>query len=128
MNFKRIVLHSATLFLGFTMLSLLNSSCKHDGVPADQMAPVPFANVQQVYSEYCVSCHPGNNGGRGGGSRMDFTTYDGILSSVTPGNSSSSKSYQTMISTFQIMPPNGVVPTPKRTLIRLWIDQGAKPE
>ena len=119
--------------LGFLLTSLalvsilfLSNSCKHDGIPASEMAPVLFADVQQVYTAYCTRCHPGTGGGNGGGSHMDFKTYDGILKTVTPGNSSNSKSYQAMIRTFQIMPPNGAVPTNKRTLIRLWIDQGAK--
>ncbi len=117
---------SVMLVTGMASTILLVNSCKHDMIPADQMAPVPFAEVQQVYTDYCVRCHPGSTGG--GESRLNFTTYDGILKTVTPGNSASSKSYQTMISTWQLMPPDNVVPTNKRTLVRIWIDQGAKPQ
>ena len=125
MNFKRFGNLSVAAIAGISILFLLNSSCKHDGITADQMAPVAFADVQQVYYGYCTSCHSGGNGGE---SHLDFTTYEGILRTVSPGNSSNSESYQAMINTFQIMPPNGAVPTNQRTLIRLWIDQGAKPE
>jgi uncharacterized membrane protein len=125
MNIKRFGNLYLPVIAGIAILFLLNNSCKHDGITADQMAPVAFAEVQQVYSDYCIRCHSGSNGGE---SRLDFSTYTGILRTVSPGNSSKSKSYQAMIKTFQIMPPNGAVPTSKRTLIRLWIDQGAKPE
>jgi len=33
-----------------------------------------------------------------------------------------------MIQSFQRMPPNITVPINGRTLVRLWIDQGANPE
>ncbi len=125
MNLKRFGNLSLPVIAGIAILFLLNSSCKHDGIPADQMTPVAFADVQQVYFGYCTSCH---SGGNGGGSRLDFTTYEGILRTVSKGNSSNSKSYQAMINTFQIMPPKGAVPTSQRTLIRLWIDQGANPQ
>ena len=89
------------------------------------MKKIPFADVQQVYSDYCVQCH---SGGGGEGGHLDFTNYNGILRTVTPGNSSKSQSYQTMIQSFQRMPPNITVPINGRTLVRLWIDQGANPE
>jgi uncharacterized membrane protein len=104
---------------------LLINSCKNEGVPADQMQKIPFADVQRVYTFYCAECH---SGGGGEGGQLDFTNYNGILSTVTPGNSAKSSSYQAIIQSFQRMPPNIAVPTNERTLIRLWIDQGANPE
>jgi len=122
MKIKRLGFLSASLVL--VSILFLNDSCKHDGIPADQMAPVPFSDVKQIYNDYCVKCHSGGNGGE---SRLDFTDYPGIIKTITPGNASKSNSYQAMISTLRIMPPNIAMPTNKRTLIRLWIDQGAKP-
>jgi len=116
---------SALLIIGIGSSILLVNSCKNEGVPADQMKKIPFADVQQVYSDYCVQCH---SGGGGEGGHLDFTNYNGILRTVTPGNSSKSQSYQTMIQSFQRMPPNITVPINGRTLVRLWIDQGANPE
>jgi len=120
MNLKRFGNLSIPAIVSIAIMFLMNNACKHDGVPADQMAPVPFSKVEEVYTLYCVSCH--YSGGENG---LDFSYPGGIRNSVTPGNSSTSKSYQAMISTFQIMPPNSAVPTSKRTLVRIWIDQGA---
>jgi len=116
--------------LGFLLTSLvlvsilfLSNSCKHDGIPASEMAPVSFTEVLPVFQNYCGTCHSGNGRDKG----LDFTTYAGIRNEITPGNASKSKAYQAMTSTIQIMPPNIALPTNKRTLIRLWIDQGANP-
>jgi mono/diheme cytochrome c family protein len=106
------------------MFVLINA-CKNEGVLADQMQKIPFSDVQRVYTDYCIRCH---SGGGGEGGNLDFTNYNGIIRTVTPGNSSNSKSYQAMIQTFQRMPPNNAVPTNGRTVIRLWIEQGANPE
>lgn len=119
MKKTRINFFSGTFLLALYLIFILTNSCKNEGVPADQMPTIPFADVQQVYSDYCIECHSGGD--------LDFTSYDGIKNTVTPFNSSKSESYQAMTSTFQRMPPNNVVPTNKRTLIRLWIDQGANP-
>jgi uncharacterized membrane protein len=123
MKFKRFGYFSSSLLVGLAALLFLNNSCKHDGIPAEQMTQISFTEVQPIYNSYCGRCHSGGNGDQG---RLDLTTYTGILSSVTPGNSSKSKSYQAMTSTFQIMPPDIAMPKNERTLIRLWIDQGAK--
>lgn len=120
MKIKRRRFLSASLFL--VIILFLNNSCKHDGIPASEMAPVPFTEVLPVFQNYCGTCHNGN----GQDSRIDFTNYAGIQKSITPGNASKSKAYQAMTRTFQIMPPNIAMPTNKRTLIRLWIEQGAK--
>jgi hypothetical protein len=115
----------AKLIIMLGCLLMMLSSCKHDGIPADQFPPVPFSKVLVIYSSYCGKCHNGN----GNELRNNFNDYNGIRGSVVPFNSSKSKSYQAMISTFQIMPPIGAGAMPKsdRTLIRLWIDQGANP-
>ena len=120
----QIRLYSAKLFIMLGCLSIAISSCKHDGIPSDQLAPVPFAKVKVIYSSYCGKCHDGN----GNELRYNFNDSIDIRGSVVPFNSSKSKSYQAMISTFQIMPPlPEFMPTSDRTLIRIWIDQGAKP-
>jgi hypothetical protein len=124
MKMKRFGFFSASLIIGLSSIFFLSNSCKHDGIPATDMAPVPFTQVQLIYSSYCGKCH---GGGKGGESRLDLTGYTGIRNSVVPFNSSKSKSYQSMISTIQIMPPDVALPTNERILVRLWIDQGANP-
>jgi len=114
---------STLLIFGLGTIIFLTFSCKHAGVPADQMPQVAFSDVLPIFQSYCATCHDG----KGGESRLNFTDYAGIMKSITPGNASKSSAYQAMIGTFNIMPPNIAMPTSKRTLIRLWIDQGAKP-
>jgi hypothetical protein len=99
------------------------SSCKHDSFPADQLPQLYYADVAPIFS-VCIQCHGGND--RGGG--LDFSSYSGLISSgaVVAGNSSKSKAYTSLISTLQIMPPNGALSTNLRTKVRVWIDQGAK--
>ena len=121
MGIKRLEFLSVSLILVSLLFGV--SSCKHDGIPASEMAPVSFTEVQPIFQNYCGTCH---SSGGSRGSRLDFTTYAGIIKEITPGNASKSKAYQAMTSTFQIMPPNIALPTNKRTLIWLWIEQGAK--
>lgn len=101
----------------------LLSSCKHDSFPADQLPTLYYADVAPIFS-VCNQCHGGN--GKGGG--LNFSSYSSLISSgaVVAGNSSKSEAYNAMISTFQIMPPNGALSTNLRTKVRIWIDQGAK--
>ncbi|HAH25661.1 MAG TPA: hypothetical protein DCL77_18205 [Prolixibacteraceae bacterium] len=119
----QIRLYSAKLIIMLGCL-LIISSCKHDAIPADQMTPVPFSQVKVIFTSYCAKCHDANGGGE---SRYSFTDYEGIMQAIVPFNASKSKAYQSMTSTLQLMPPDGAVPTSQRTLIRLWIEQGAKP-
>jgi len=124
MNFKRFRGISAFGFLGLGFLFLLNISCKHDGVPADQMPKICFTEqVLPIFQNSCATsgCHDGLKGE----SRLVLTNYSGIMRSITPGSASKSKAYQAITSTFQLMPPNNALSTNKRTLIRLWIEQGA---
>jgi len=48
------------------------------------------------------------------------------MKAINPGNADKSKAYNAITSTFQLMPPNNALPAEKRTLIRLWIEQGAQ--
>ena len=122
MKLKQVRFSFASVFLGLGCL-LPNTSCKHDGIPAEQMAPVAFSEVLPIFTSYCGKCHDGD----GGESEYVYTDYTSIMKSITPGNASKSKAYQAMTSTLQIMPPDIAMPTKQRTLIRLWIEQGAKP-
>lgn len=123
MKIKRIGNYSASMIVGLVFVLYLFYSCKHDGIPATDMTPVPFSKVKVIYSSYCGTCHNGN----GGESRYNFNDSIDIINSVVPYNASKSKSYQSMTSTIQIMPPDKALPTNERTLIRIWIEQGASP-
>ena len=105
-------------------LFLINS-CKHDGITADQFKPICFTGeVLPIFQNSCAmtGCHDANGGETG----YVFTDYSSIMKSITPGNASKSKAYQSITSTLKLMPPGNALPISKRTLIRLWIEQGAK--
>lgn len=113
------VIAASTLF---TVLFLANS-CKHEGIPADQLPEICFQNeILPIFQNSCASCHGSTHGDAG----LDFSNYSGIMKAITPGNADKSKAYQAITSTFELMPPNNPLPEDKRTLIRLWIEQGAK--
>lgn len=120
MNFK--IFRRPYLFFGLGLLTitLITSSCKHEGIPVDQLKQVSFSEVLPIFTTNCASCH----GQKGEG--FALTDYSSILRSVEPGNSSKSKVYQAITSTFNLMPPNNPLTASQRTLIRIWIDQGAK--
>jgi hypothetical protein len=118
----RFRLFSVWVILGFVFALVITSSCKHDGIPADQLAPVPFSKVKVIYTSYCGTCH----NGAGNELPYNFNETNDIIGSVVPYDASKSKSYKAMTSTFQIMPPDGSLPTSDRTLIRIWIEQGAQ--
>ena len=109
--------------IGGGLMLFLVSSCKHDGIPADQMTKICFqAEVLSIFQNSCATtgCHSG------GGNGYSFSNYSGIMKAITAGNADKSKAYQAITSTFQLMPPNNALPIDKRTIIRLWIEQGAK--
>jgi hypothetical protein len=125
MKFKQTGYFSTLLAIAILPTALLFNSCKHDGIPPDQLPQICFTEqVLPIFQNSCgtTGCH---NGGGGGESRLSFTDYAGIMNAITPGNPDKSKAYQSMISQFQLMPPNNALPIAKRSIIRLWIEQGA---
>jgi hypothetical protein len=114
---------SAMLFFVLGLTTLLVNSCKHEGIPAEQMPQICFTEqVLPIFQNSCATtgCHSG------GGHGYNFSTYSGIMKAITAGDASKSKAYQAITSTFQLMPPNNALPIEKRMIIRLWIEQGAK--
>jgi mono/diheme cytochrome c family protein len=123
MKFKRFGYFSTSLLIGLLALLLLNNSCQHDGIPADQFDQICFeADVLPIFQNSCASCHGPSRNEAG----LDFSTYTGIMKAITAGNADKSKAYQSITSTLQLMPPDNALPASKRTIIRLWIEQGAK--
>lgn len=120
---KRISFFSViAAFLLLTVLFLTNS-CKHEGIPADQLPEVCFqSEILPIFQNSCASCHGSTRGDAG----LDFSNYSGIMKAITPGDADKSKAYKAITSTFELMPPDNALPAEKRTLIRLWIEQGAK--
>ena len=70
--------------IGVGFLLFLVSSCKHDGVPVDQLPQISFSEVLPIFTQNCATCHDGN--GESGG--LKFTDYTSIMRSIQAGNSS----------------------------------------
>ena len=124
MTFKRLSYLSVLVAFMITPLILLVNSCKHEGIPADQLPQICFqTEVLPIFQNSCgtTGCHSS-----GGGHGYNFTDYSGIMKAITAGNADKSEAYQAITSTFQLMPPDNALPASKRTIIRLWIEQGAK--
>lgn len=125
MKDNRIGFLKLLFMIGGGFMLFLVSSCKHDGIPADQFPEVCFqTEVLPIFQNSCgtTGCHGGTRGEGG----YTFTDYSSIMKAITAGNADKSKAYQAMTSTFQLMPPDNALPIDKRTTIRLWIEQGAK--
>jgi hypothetical protein len=111
---------------GFVLLCFLLFSCKHDGTPAGDLPQINFTEqVLPIFQNSCAisGCHNGN----GGESHYVFNDYSGIMQAVAPGDAEKSKAYKAITSTLELMPPNSALSTDQRTIIWLWIEQGANP-
>ena len=100
------------------------NSCQNVGVPADQMTEICFTEqVLPIFQNSCATsgCHDSR-----GEAGYVFTNYSDIMQAITPGNADKSKAYQAITSVFSLMPPSNPLSESKRTIIRLWIEQGAK--
>jgi hypothetical protein len=114
---------SAMLIACLGSVIFLVNSCKNTGITPDQMPQICFTEqVLPIFQNSCATsgCHDSR-----GESGYSFTNYSGIMQAITPGNADKSKAYQTITSAFQLMPPNNPLSTNNRTIIRLWIEQGA---
>ncbi len=119
--FKILILISMSLFL---------SSCYYDAFP-EELDPIDpdeevsyKIDIMPLWGQ-CVGCHNGNE-------PPDFRdefSYDELLNGyVIPKNSESSILYQSLLGTngVPLMPPGSKWPESKISLVKAWIDQGAK--
>ena len=116
---------SAGLIFGLGVVLLGTNSCKHDAPAADQMEEICFTGqILPILSTSCgtAGCHDATTAEKG----YIFTDYSSIMKAITPGNAEKSPAYEAMISKNETMPPDNPLPLEKRTLIRIWIEQGAK--
>jgi uncharacterized membrane protein len=85
-------------------------------------AEVSFAkDVQSLVHAHCLPCH---SGAPNATAPFDWTTYDGIVAHVVPGNPNSSKFYQMLRD--GRMPPGSRLDTAKIGVVYRWISEGAK--
>jgi hypothetical protein len=107
-----------TLFSWFT-------SCTHVANIANIPEVCFTADVLPIFVNNCAI--PGCHDGGGRESRMTLNNYADISNTVTAGNANASRSYQAIIAKTgeNMMPPSHPISLNDRTIIRVWIEQGA---
>jgi len=117
-------IYLSLIFLIFLATISWITSCTHDARIADMPEICFERDVLPIFKNNCAisGCHDG-----GGESRMALDNYVDISHSVVPWNPNSSRTYQTITATWgeNRMPPNQPLSLENRTIIRLWIEQGA---
>ena len=118
--------------LSFSLIALLFltgiswiTSCTHDAKIND-LPEVCFArDVLPIFQTSCAisGCHDG-----GGHEAMALNSYATISRTVTPGKPDGSQAYSAITSTWgeNKMPPQQPLSLENRTIIRVWIEQGAR--
>jgi hypothetical protein len=112
-----------TMIVLFTTLSWI-SSCTHNA-NIDNIPEICFeGDVLPIFINNCAisGCHDGQ-----GESGRALNNYLDISHSVVPGNPNASSVYKTIIAKMgNKMPPDRPLSLENRTIIRLWIEQGAQ--
>ena len=113
-------------FMGFILFAFLYS-CRHDAEDLDLFPEICFENqVLPVFQSSCAisGCHDRP----GGESNYVFNSYSGIIQAIEPGSPEKSPAYTSLSSIWgeNFMPPDQPLSKENRTIIRLWIQQGAR--
>lgn len=111
-----------SLFL-IVFISILYTRCTHEANISDFPEICFTGEVLPVFLNNCAmpGCHDGT-----GESDYSFSSYSGIISGITPGNSDKSEIYRAIVAKWgERMPPDKPLSMDDRVKIRVWIDQGA---
>ncbi len=112
---------SLTGIIYFFLLILL-PACSHDPVGIETLDPICFdTQVMPILETSCLSCHDGSTEG------FSMSNYTDVMNYVTAGNPRKSKLYQviTDVNSLDMMPPDHPLSQENRTIIEVWIAQGA---
>jgi len=119
------------IYLSLGLLIILTTvswitSCTHKADITGIRKVCFTGEVLPIFLNNCAipGCHSGFGGRE---SRLALNNYSDIRNSIVPGNPGASRSYQTIIDKMgeNMMPPGQPLTLENRTLIRLWIEQGA---
>jgi hypothetical protein len=114
MKFSRLIF-MLPIFIVLVILLTTLSTCTHDPIGVEGLDTVCFdTQVLPIFTGNCNSCH-------------NYTDHASVLPLVVPGNPRSSKLYQviTNIRGENMMPKHHPLSKDMRTLIEVWIVQGA---
>lgn len=115
------------LFLSFIGGLVVFSSCTHETTLQPNLEETVYFNTQvlPMFQNTCAvsGCH--NSATKKDG--YDLSNYASIVSKgIIPGDATKSLIYKTITGESKLMPPNNPLPIDQRTLVKLWIDQGAE--
>lgn len=106
---------------------IIISSCSHSTEGLSAIDTICFeSDVLPIFQTNCAisGCHDGST------EEIKYVDYESIMETVTPNDAKDSKAYKSITDTWseEFMPPLPRQPLSKeqRTLIYLWIEQGAK--
>lgn len=123
---KKYISTLIIFILGSLLISILDS-CTHESEVINELPEICFeSEVLPIFQNSCgvSNCHDQKTAKNG----YIYNNYDNIIKGVNPGNAMSSKTYLSLIDyrSGNIMPPDKPLTLEERSLIRLWIEQGAK--
>lgn len=106
--------------------AVLSFSCTHDPQGIADLEPVCFeSQIKPLIQNSCAvsGCHDATTAKEG----YNFSSYDGIVAAVKPGNARQSELYKVLTDIYgEMMPPHQPLSEDDRNLIKIWIEQGAQ--
>lgn len=108
----------------FLVLLIFLASCKHQDINLADYPEICFEEeILPIFQSNCVMCH----GPGGEESGYPLNSYNAIMKGVVSGKPFESQVYKVLSATWvNMMPPDNPISKENRTLIRLWIEQGAQ--
>ena len=124
---KHILVRLFNLFLFVSVIIvLIFNSCKHETILIEKGtlkdSTVYFSDqILPIFQTNCATtkCHDGTR-------LFELNSYTSIMDHVQKGSAYNSPVYTALTSVYNgLMPPNKPLSLNQRTLIKLWIDEGA---
>lgn len=123
---KTLIIIPVLAILLFSFAGIMLESCKHDSNIINDLPEVCFeAQILPIFQTSCAlsGCHDASS--RESGLVLD--SYDNIVKHVQAGDPYKSRIYKSITDIWsdEMMPPGQSLSLESRTLIRVWIEQGA---
>lgn len=115
-----------TVVVLVALIAVSLPSCTHEPVGIDELDTVCYeTQVLPILQTSCgiTGCHASGSAAEG----FDISSYESIMEAVVPGDPRGSKLYSviTDINSENMMPPGNPLTREQRTVIQVWIAQGA---
>lgn len=121
---KKIIAPEVLVISAILLLSIsIVGSCINELPDVSGMRKVCFdTEILPIFQSNCSlsGCHTA-------GSELPLNSYNSIMQAIEPGNPDNSQAYRAIIAKWgEVMPPERPISQEARTLIRIWIQQGAE--